>query len=82
MIWSILIFVVAVVALGVMLKLFKVGVKTILKLVVNALVGGLILFLLNLIPGVHLIVTWWTALLTGIFGFPAVLINFIVSWFI
>ena len=68
-----------VLVLFVILKLFKVSFKIIWKLIVNALVGGTVLWLLNLIPGVDMPINWLTTILTGLFGIPAVIVIFIVS---
>ncbi len=68
-----------VLVLFVILKLFKVSFKIIWKLIVNALVGGIVLWLLNLIPGVDMPINWLTTILTGLFGIPAVIVIFIVS---
>ena len=65
--------------LFVVLKLFKVSLKIIWTLLVNALVGGAVLYLLNLIPGVSMPINWLTTLCTGLFGIPAVIVIFIVS---
>ena len=63
------------------LKLFKVSFKVIWKLLINALIGGVVLYLLNLIPGISMPINWLTTILTGIFGVPAVIVIFIVSLF-
>ena len=62
-------------------KLFKVSFKVIWKLLINALIGGVVLYLLNLIPGISMPINWLTTILTGIFGVPAVIVIFIVSLF-
>ncbi len=67
--------------LWLVLKLFKVSFKVIWKLVINALIGGVVLYLLNLIPGISMPINWLTTILTGIFGVPAVIVIFIVSLF-
>ena len=67
--------------LWLVLKLFKVSFKVIWKLLINALIGGVILYLLNLIPGISMPINWLTTILTGIFGVPAVIVIFIVSLF-
>ena len=67
--------------LWLVLKLFKVSFKIIWKLLINALIGGVVLYLLNLIPGISMPINWLTTILTGIFGVPAVLVIFIVSLF-
>ena len=67
--------------LWLVLKLFKVSFKVIWKLLINALIGGVVLYLLNLIPGISMPINWLTTILTGIFGDPAVIVIFIVSLF-
>ena len=67
--------------LWLVLKLFKVSFKVIWKLLINALIGGVVLYLLNLIPGISRPINWLTTILTGIFGVPAVIVIFIVSLF-
>ena len=48
----ILIALAAIVVLCIVLKLFKVTFKTILKIAINAVIGVALIFLLNFIPGV------------------------------
>ena len=51
--------------------------KVVLKLVYNGLIGGLALWLVNLIGGplgFALPITVWTALLVGLLGIPGVLL--------
>ena len=67
--------------LWLVLKMFKVSFKVIWKLLINALIGGVVLYLLNLIPGISMPINWLTTILTGIFGVPAVIVIFIVSLF-
>ena len=83
MLWwqGILVMLGVILAAWVLLKLFKVSFKIIWKLLVNALIGGLVLFVLNFIPGVNMPINWLTTILTGLFGVPAVLVIFIVSLF-
>lgn len=80
MLTALLVFLAVVVVLFVVLKLLKVSVKIIWKILVNAAVGGLVLFLLNLIPGLNLPLNWLTAICTGLFGIPAVIVILIVSF--
>ena len=83
MLWwqGILVILGVILAAWVLLKLFKVSFKIIWKLLVNALIGGLVLFVLNFIPGVNMPINWLTTILTGLFGVPAVLVIIIVSLF-
>ncbi len=74
--------VLAVAVVAIVLKIFKIGIKTILKIVINAAIGIGAIFLINLIPGVMIPINWWTALITGIFGIPGVILVLILSFFI
>ncbi len=76
----ILIALAAFIALIVVLKLFKVSFKTIVKVAVNAAVGIALIFLLNLIPNVAIPVNWWTALISGFFGVPGVIVLLILNF--
>ena len=78
----ILIALAAFVVLILVLKLLKVSFKTILKIAINAAIGIGLIFLLNLIPNVAIPVNWWTALVSGVFGVPGVLVLLIVSFFL
>ena len=76
----ILIALAAFIALIIVLKLFKVSFKTIVKVAINAAVGIALIFLLNLIPNVAIPVNWWTALVSGIFGVPGVIVLLILNF--
>ena len=72
----------AIIVLIIVLKLFKVSIKTILKVAISAAIGVAAIFLLNLIPNVAIPINWWTALISGIFGVPGVIVLLILSFFI
>ena len=76
----ILIALAAFIALIVVLKLFKVSFRTIVKVAINAAVGIALIFLLNLIPNVAIPVNWWTALVSGFFGVPGVIVLLILNF--
>lgn len=76
----ILIALAAFIALIVVLKLFKVSFRTIVKVAINAAVGIALIFLLNLIPNVAIPVNWWTALISGFFGVPGVIVLLILNF--
>ncbi len=78
----ILIALAAFIVLIIVLKLFKVSFRTIVKIAVNAAVGIALIFLLNLIPNVAIPVNWWTALISGFFGVPGVIVLLILSFFL
>ena len=68
----------AIVLIAVVLKLLKVSIKGILGFIVNAAVGIALIFLLNMIPGVAIPLTWWTGLVSGLFGIPGVVVLLII----
>ncbi len=75
---KIFIFIAFVAVLFILLKFLKVSLKLIIKLAINALLGGLILLIVNYIPQVNVPVQWWSLLLTGIFGIPAAVILIVI----
>lgn len=59
--------------LFIVLKLLALPMKLIIKLVINGLVGGLIIFIVNLVGanfGFIINLNWITALIIGILGVP------------
>lgn len=69
--------------LFVVLKLLALPMKIIIKLVINGLVGGLIIFVVNLIGadfGFMIDLTWITALIVGFLGVPGVVIVAILQF--
>ena len=70
-------FLVALIVLYMVLKIIAAPVKIIIKLMINAFVGGVVLFLINLVGagfGFALNITWLTSLIVGIFGVPGVVL--------
>ena len=78
----ILIALAAIVVLCIVLKLFKVTFKTILKIAINAVIGVALIFLLNFIPGVNIPIVWWSALVAGIFDVVGVIVLLILNFFL
>ena len=69
--------------LFVVLKLLALPMKIIIKLVINGLVGGLVIFIVNLIGanfGFMIDLTWITALIVGFLGVPGVVIVTILQF--
>lgn len=63
--------------LFIVLKLLALPFKLIIKLVVNGLIGGLLIFIINLIGasfGFAITLNWITALIVGILGIPGAVI--------
>lgn len=69
--------------LFIVLKLLALPMKLIIKLVINGLVGGLIIFIVNLIGanfGFMIDLNWITAVVVGILGVPGVIIVAILQF--
>lgn len=75
----ILITCIVIIVLFIVLKLFRVSFKWIMKILLNAIVGGVLLYLINLIPNVNLPINWVTSIAVGIFGIPALLVILIIT---
>ncbi len=69
--------------LFIVLKLLSLPMKIIIKLVINGIVGGIIIFMVNLIGanfGFVIDLNWITALLVGFLGVPGVIIVAILQF--
>lgn len=70
-------FLVALIVLFLVLKIIAAPIKIIIKLMLNALAGGVVLFLINMIGagfGFVLDINWITSLIVGIFGVLGVIL--------
>ena len=66
-------------------RIFILPIKNILKLVLNSILGGFIIYLINLIGGVfsfHVGLNYITAIMTGILGIPGAILLVILKIFI
>lgn len=78
-------FIIAIAVLFIVLKILSLPMKLIIKLVVNGLIGGVVIWLINLIGasfGFAITLNWITALVVGILGIPGVIILTIIQLFI
>lgn len=69
--------------LFVVLKLLALPMKLIIKLVINGIVGGILIFVVNLIGtnfGFMIDLNWITALIVGFLGVPGVIIVAILQF--
>lgn len=69
--------------LFVVLKLLALPMKLIIKLVINGIVGGILIFVVNLIGanfGFMIDLNWITALIVGFLGVPGVVIVTILQF--
>lgn len=76
---KILLYVIAAIFILTIFRLLKVSNKNISKIIINTALGGLLLIILNYLPGVNLQVSLLTAFLTGLFGLPAVIVIWIIN---
>lgn len=75
---TILFYLVAIVVVAFIVKLLGKSMKVVWGVIINALVGGLIIWVLNLL-GLGITLNWITALLVGFLGIPGVIIVVILS---
>lgn len=76
-------FLVAIIVLFIILKLLALPLKIIIKLMFNALIGGVVLFLLNIVGarfGLIIDINWISTLLVGFFGVPGVILVLIFQF--
>ena len=76
-------FLVAVIVLFLILKILSLPLKIIIKLMLNALIGGVVLFLLNIVGarfGLIIDINWISTLLVGFFGVPGVILVLIFQF--
>ncbi len=72
-------FIVGVIILFVILKVLSMPMKIIVKFLINALVGGIVIYVLDLF-GVGLALNWITSLIVGFLGVPGVIIVAILQF--
>ena len=79
---SVIYFVIAIIALIIVVKLLSWPLKILIKLVINGVVGTILLYLLNIVGAqfFHFTITIniVTALIAGFFGVPGVI--FLIIW--
>lgn len=66
-------------------RVFSIPIKAILKLVFNSILGGILIFLINLIGGsfgFHIGLNIGTSLLVGILGVPGAILLIVLKLFI
>ena len=68
-------------------KIFIVPIKKILKLVINSVLGGIAIFLINLIGGIwgfHIGLNVFTSILVGLLGLPGavclIIVKLLIGW--
>ena len=71
-----------IIALLVFGKVFSIPIKSILKLVLNSVLGGLLIFFINIIGGAfsfHIGLNIGTSLLVGILGLPGAILLIVLK---
>lgn len=66
-------------------KIFIVPLKTIFKLVINSVLGGLVIFIINLIGsfwGFHIGLNFITSVFIGLLGIPGAIVIVIIKLFL
>jgi len=79
---EILIYIAAIIGVCLIAKLFAAPIKFILKLFVNAILGGIALIILNFIGqyfSFHIDLNFVTALVAGVLGLPGIAVLFILQ---
>lgn len=78
-------FILAIFLLFVIVKIFSWPLKVLLSLIGNAILGTVLLFILNVIGGAfnfYIGINIWTALIAGFFGIPGVIFLIIFKLFL
>lgn len=79
---NILVYVAAIILIIIIGKIFIVPLKTILKLIINSLLGGVLIFLINLIGGYfnfHIGLNIITSIFVGLLGIPGAIVIVIIK---
>lgn len=74
----------ALLAIFIILKILSAPFKLIIKLVINGLIGGLIIYVINWIGAgfnFALPLEWWSAILVGILGIPGAIVLILIQLF-
>lgn len=72
-------YILAIVAVVILAKLLFKSMKIVTSILVNALIGGIILWILNLF-GFGIAINWLTAILVGALGVPGVIIVLVLHF--
>lgn len=75
----VLTYILAILILFGILKLFGLSMKIIMKFIFNALIGGIVISVINLF-GANITITWLTAAIVGFLGVPGVIIVLIMKF--
>lgn len=76
---TIAIYVVALFVAVLLAKIFFKSIGTVIKILFNAIIGGAIIWLLNIL-GMGITLNWITAILVGFLGIPGVIVVLILQF--
>lgn len=79
---NIIIYIACIVALFLMGRIFAIPLMKILKLAINSFLGGVLIYIINLIGGFfsfHIGLNYITAIFVGLFGVPGVILLIILK---
>ncbi|MCI8392780.1 MAG: transcriptional regulator [Clostridia bacterium] len=76
---SLITFLAGVLILFIILKILALPMKLIIKFVINAVIGGIIIYGLSFL-GIGIVINWITTLIVGFLGIPGVIIVAILQF--
>lgn len=79
---SIIIYVACLIVLFIIGKIFYLPLKHIFKLLFNSLLGGMLIYIINIVGAsfnFHIGLNWVTAIFTGLLGVPGVIVLILVK---
>ena len=82
---TILVYILAVLGVCLIAKIFSAPIKLVIKLLANAIIGGIALIIINWMGaffGFHIDLNFFSALITGALGIPGIIILLILKMFI
>lgn len=82
---NILIFLGCIIVLWIIGKIFFIPLKVIFKIILNSVLGGILIFIINMIGGIwgfHIGLNIGTSLLVGVLGIPGAILLIVLKLFI
>jgi len=79
---SIISFLIVAAIIIVILKLIALPFKILIKVIINSILGGALLFALSYFGIITIKLTWWMSVIVGILGIPGAIVVVLLSLFI
>lgn len=79
---SVIIYLACLIVIFIVGKIFFVPLKSIFKLLINSILGGILIYIVNIIGssfGFHIGLNWITALFAGLLGVPGVVVLIVLK---